>query len=488
MQGIETYGHKGGALTRLAIWAPLLIVGYTLALLALRVSLSTYLEVDEAQFVGNVDIRLVYANSHPPLYNWVLRAMLEASNWDWAFSTGIVKYGLLGGFYLLTWDTARRLGGREAGLVAVAAAAFMPQVSWMSVHTLAHSTMVLTGTAATLHAFVLLTQKCSTFRYAWFGFALGLGALAKYNFFLFAIPLLVAILWSGELRTILWRRKAAISLGVFSAMFAPTMVAAILNFAASSGRMEKLYRADKDLVWYDVPGLGVDGLLSLATASAAWLGLAIAVWGIARWRDARDGAQAYPDPDTVEIRRCIGRAILLAICTFALIVLAADMHRVHERYLTPIFAAAPVLMSVSWPLGRSALNVTRFAGTLFFAALVGFWGMASFGTHRYAYDYDAIAAEIAELSPNPAPILAARHDDGANATLALGWEGTTSPRFQTVGDRAILLWRGTRDAPVSRIPEGFEPATGVHRFKMTLSNFSGKRKAFAIQLYERVSP
>lgn len=483
---------EGGAEDRLALagrLAPILILGYAAVLLALRHSLSPYLEVDEAQFVGHVDLRLVYANSHPPLYNWLLRATLELTGWNWALSTGAVKYALLGGYYLLIWDIARRLDGSRAGLLAVAAAAFLPQVVWMSVHTLAHSTMVLTGAAATAHAVVVLAQRPSRLGYVWLGLALATGALAKYNFFLFAVPMLIALLWSPVLRPMLLRRQALISAGVFGVMFTPVLIAAAANLAASSGRIEKLYRTDAGLVWYDLPGVGLDGLLSFALACAAWVGPLLLVWLLARRWDGRVDGEAIARPQTAEIRRALGRAILIAVAIFSVIVLAADMHRVHERYLTPILALSPVWLASSRPLGRSAAVVTGAAAALFAAALAGFWGMANFGAHRYGYDYDVIADAIRDAVAEPAPLVSGRHDDAANVTLALGWTGATEPLFAPVEDRALLLWRGENDPPeqlAKQLAEaGLTPGSEIRRVDMELRNFSGKTTRYSFQAYER---
>ena len=81
---------------RFAARTPRLILAYMLILIGLRVSLSPFLEIDEAEMVGNTDFRLLYANFHPPLYNWLLRVVLEITSWNWALSCALVKYPLLG--------------------------------------------------------------------------------------------------------------------------------------------------------------------------------------------------------------------------------------------------------------------------------------------------------------------------------------------------------------------------------------------------------
>jgi len=267
------------------------------------------------------------------------------------------------------------------------------------------------------------------------------------------------------------------------------LIAAALNLTASSSRMEKLYRTDQELPWYDVPGVGVDGLISFLASIAAWAGPLLLVWAVARWRDGRLSGREAPRPETAEARRALGRTILISAGVFAAIVVAADMHSVHERYLTPILAATPLWLALALPLGRSARAVAGLAAALFLGALIGFWGMAAFGPHRYGYDYDAIAAEIRTFDPAPSVVLSPRHDDAANVTLALGWQGRAEPSFAPLADGAVLLWRGAGAAPEALVEEateaGLAPASDARVFDMTFSNFSGEKKTFAFQLYAR---
>ncbi|MEL6978296.1 MAG: glycosyltransferase family 39 protein [Pseudomonadota bacterium] len=447
-------GGASGFEASLAKAVPILIIGYAVALLALRLSLSPFLEIDEAQFVGQVDWRLVYANSHPPLYNWALRGLLEATGWNWPLSTGLLKYALLCAYYLLAWDAARRLGGPMAGMMAVAAAAFLPQIVWQSAHTLAHSIMVLTGSMAIGHAVILIWERPSLGRYVWLGAAAALGALAKFNFFLFAAPLMLVIALEPEARRRVFERPAWIALALFIVATTPSFIAAALDLEASAGRLSKLYSSSEG-PWYDPPWLGLDGFVSLLVASIAWAGPLAMVWALARWRSPREVVGALPNAAPL---RLLARAMALGMIAFALIVLAADMHKVHERYLTPILAVAPVWLAARYPLGGAARRwVAGLAGVAFLGALIGVFAMVSNEKHRYAIPYQAIAAEIERAGAPPAPILAARHSDVANLTLALGWRGAAAPRYAAVEDRALLVWRGDRSPPMRLAPEGFAP-------------------------------
>ena len=480
-------GHDD-PLSRWSARVPYLVVGYMVALATLRLSLSPFLEVDEAQFVGHVDFRLVYENSHPPLYNWLLRLLLEASGWNWAFSTATLKYALLGGFHLLTWDAARRLGGPRAGLLAVAASAFLPQIVWMSAHTLAHSIMVMAGVAAVVHASVLIVTARSEagliWRYVWLGAALALGALAKYNFLLFAAPFLACLLWAPSLRPLFLRREAGLSALIFVVLTAPTAIAAALNLGASAERLDKLYKSGSGGSAFDLPYLGVDGLISALVAALAWAGPAVFAWGLALYLDRRSGEPAAPSPQAFLV--ALGRAIAIALILLALIVLAADMHRVHERYLTPLLAALPVWLAAARPLSRSGPIVAVVSVLAYLGALAGVWGMVAYGKHRYAVDYDLVAVEARRITPDPIPIQARRHDDAANLILALGWTGAQEPNFAEVEDRVLLVWRGRGEARLDELAEeGFRPAGRRATIVAPFKNRSGRTIAYSLQLLVR---
>ena len=461
---------------------PMVIIGYVVALASLRLSLSDMLEVDEAQFVGQVDFRLVFENSHPPLYNWLVRIALEITGWEWAQAVALVKYGLLAAYYLLIWKAARRLVDDRAAVVAVAAAAFMPQVVWMSAHTLAHSVMVMMGVVATVHATLVALQEPSWRAYIWLGVAAAIGTLAKYNYFVFALPFFAVVLANETMRARLYRREALAAIGVYVALVAPTLIAAVASFGASTERIGKLYRADPDIAWFDLPFIGLDGFVSMIGATIAWIGPAVLIWAIARFWDARLSGNAETENIFAD---ALGRAMAIALGLFALIVIFGDMHRVHERYLTPIFAAAPIYLAIAWPLSRSAYGVVPLAAVLFIAVFGGFWGMATYGSHRYAYPYDSIARHLRRAAPEPLPIVAGRQVDRANLILQLDWPGAKTPTLQPVENDVVLLWRGRREAPAHLAPAGFGPADKITTIVQPLRNARGDPLVYRFQRFER---
>lgn len=497
---------------------PWLILGYVGLLFITRMALSPrFLEIDEAQFFGAVDFRLVYDNSHPPLFNWWLRALLELTDWRWALACALAKFSLLGAFYALSWDLARRLGGGDgesrsaalrAGLLAVCAAAFLPQIIWQSAHTLAHSIMVLAGVVAMAHAAWRAVERPSAARMAWLGAAAALGALAKFNFFLFALPFLAALAAAPALRARLFRPTGWVGVGVFALLAGPSLAAAALDFGASAARLDKLYVATGKFAGLDPPGLGVDGLFSLVAAAAAWAAPLAVVWIIARGLDRRAesanvgrglrvelGRGAPPpgalDPEPLRAAfvAAIGRAMLWAMAAFAVIVLLADMHRVHERYLTPILAPLGVWLACARPLRASAPLFAAAAAAVFLAAPLGVAGMVMTTPHRYAMPFEAIAAEIAFREPGTTAIRSRPSGDAANLAIARGGPAARSPQgHHPIGDALLMTWRGDRPLPEARAPEGFAPAGPRRVATAPLTNWRAERFTLSFQRYRRTSP
>ncbi len=478
--------------------APWLILFYVAALAGLRVALSPYLEVDEAHFVGQTDLRLAYGNSHPPLYNWLFRGALELTGGAWAAAAALVKFPLLAAFHLLTWDAARRLGGPSAGLRALAASALMPQIVWMSALTLTHSVLVLAAAAAVANAGARLALAAPDARrpamWAWFGAAMALGALAKYNFALFLLPYLAALLITPATRRLVADRRFAISAGVFALLSGPALAAALMQMRQTTGRMSKLFSEAGATAGLDVPGLGLDGLLSLAQACVAWAGPAALVW----WLAARFGgaAEARRAPEADGYVEALGRAMAIALALFALIVLAGDMHRVRERYLTPMLASLPIWLAAARPLSAAATRRVALLGAgLYAAALVGVAGVVELSAHRLAYPYDALAAQVAaRFDVDGATVIGARHADGANLALALQARGFDArageapwPGQPPAEPPLLLVWTGDRPRPpaLSEHPPAEGPAA---RITAPLTNLSGESATFSVERVPRRAP
>jgi hypothetical protein len=288
--------------------------------------------------------------------------------------------------------------------------------------------------------------------YVWLGLAAALGALAKFNFFFFAVPFLVSLAAHRVIRDRIFNAKALVSIAIFAMLTTPVFVAVFQQFKASTGRMSKLYRGGY-WDWLDVPGIGIDGFVSLVIAGIAWGGPLLLVWSLARSRPA---SPVNPPAEADPFSQALAWGMAGAGALFAMMVIVGDMHFVHERYLTPLFAGVPILAAVLYPLGAKRIQVAVGAFVIFVAVLIGIVAMVQTQKHRYAIPYPAVAAEIKKAGLAPQPIIAKKHSDVANLTLALDWPGAKSPRYPKTDNGAVLVWRGKGPPPSHKVPKGLK--------------------------------
>jgi 4-amino-4-deoxy-L-arabinose transferase-like glycosyltransferase len=379
-----------------------------------------------------------------------------------------VKFPLLAAFHSLVWDAARRLGGMRAGMWALAASALAPQIVWMAALTLTHSIMVMAGAAAVIHALTVLRTRRDAWAFAWLGAAMALGMLGKFNFPLFLIPLLAAVLILPDARAIIATRRIWVSVAVFAALAAPALIAALLQIERSSARMRKLFSEAGATAGIDLPGIGIDGALSLVQATAAWAGPLALIWIVARRQGPR------PEGSSDPLVRALGLAMILSLAAFAIMVLAADMHRVRERYLTPMLIAAPIWLAVARPLGREW--VARLAVIAHLGAAAGGGGVVTFSSHRLAYPWTALAGSLSAALPGAGAVVGARTVDGANIALALGLPVV---RDSAAPDgKVLLVWVGDGPPPAdfaamlplgARIAVARAPMTNLSRKVIAMS-------------------
>ena len=467
------------------------MLGFFAVQVLIRLIMSGNLEVDEAQFVGATGFRLGFGNSHPPLYNWLITLVYIATGGSWVASVSLVKNLFLAGTFIVAWDLLRRLKANPmAGLMAAAGLALLPQVIWQGQVTLAHSVAAGFATLATLHAAWLWLMRRSARTAVWLGVAVAVGVLSKYNYLLFLGAFVLAAATLPDIRMRLDRRTGWLAAAVALVLVAPHAVWAVTHLDVTVERMNKLYSERNPVVGFDLPVVGVDGLVSLGLALLAWGAPLALVWAaLARWTKP---LMVIPDTETWDFSRAFaalcGRAALIGLVALAVIVFAGDMHKVHERYLTPLLLPGVVWLALRFPLedrpaGRGIL--AALASVLFVASMIAIPAVVAFGPSRLAYPYADIADDLAETDVVPTDILANRQDLAANVALLMPdgriWSGPSDRRV-------IVLWRRGELPPpflVDRLGEGYAADGTVRTLTHAYRNWSGKRDTLHSQVFVR---
>jgi hypothetical protein len=500
-------------LEKVARWTPLFILAYFTAQFLIRITFSANLETDEAQFVGHTAFALGYGNSHPPLYNWMVAAALWLTGGYWAAALALVKNLLLAGTYLLAFDIGRRVALRALpGLIIAASFLFIPQIVWKSQITLAHSVLVMFSVVAMLHAVVCIVQDGSdrpgpvpgsTASFIWLGVAAAIGAMAKYNLFLVLAAVLIAAWTIPIIRDRLFNPRLAISFAVLTLLTAPHFIWAFGNLGATTQRMVKLDREDPALIGFDLPGIGIDGVLDLAIALVTWIGPLVLAWFAIRWlnrgeREAPPLAGEGEPPLAIAVAgihrklfsQLFGRTALIGFAIFAAIVLIGDMHSVRERYLTPLLMPLPFWQAFTWPLHGRPRAATGFLGIGAAVAvlMVTAWPLwIAFGREQLAYPYAAFARAVDEAVSGPFAVTAHQEKVAANIAIRVDggqiWEeGATPEQLVAVWDPKSASMPGKLAA---RIGEGYEPRGAVMAMSFPYDNLSGQTARLNAQLYAR---
>lgn len=480
----------GQPLEDVARWTPLLILLYFAAHFLIRVALSASLETDEAQLVGATHFALGYGNSHPPLYNWLVGAVFALTG-HWPVSVASVKAVLLAGSYLLAFDIMRRITGRALpGLIVCCAFLLLPQVVFKSQITLIHSVLVMMATIGAMHAIVLIVQRGDLMSFAWLGLAAALGALAKYNFFIALVALLAAAVSIPAIRRKLLRPGLALSASVFGVLFAPHLVWALDNWAATTSRISKMERVNDAPVGLDIPYIGLDGLIDLALSFLAWAGPLIAVWFAIRWLTAPAADAPSSGGAADDWRRFFARTTLIGFGGFTLFIALGDMHAVYERYLTPLLISLPFWMALGWPLedGKTApMHFARVGGVVALLMLTAWPAWAIFGRDQFAYPHAAIAADLANAVSGPFEVMSPHDKYAANIVIRLPRAALW--KQDGLADQVVILWdnRSGRkpEGLIARLGPAYAPRGPELSMRHPYDNLSGAEARVKAQLYAR---
>jgi hypothetical protein len=493
---VQSETARGGAarsvfdLDRLAELTPALICAYFVAQFLMRLAISGNLETDEAQFVGHTAFAWGYGNAHPPLYNWLIGLALSVTGY-WPAAVSIVKNALLAGTWLLIFDTGRRASGSAlTGLCAAAGLAFMPQIIWQSQFTLAHSVLVTFGAAALLNA---LTRAAlaprSAWAFAYVGLAAAIGFYGKYNFLFVLLAAGLAILSLPSMRARLVQTRLLLSAGVFGALFGPHLIFALTHIEETTNRIAKLERANSTFGALDIPWLGIDGLLSVCTATLASAAPLFIVWALARrGPQPADAAEPAAEPLASDLGRLYLRVAVLGWLLFAAAILFGDFHFVFERYLTPLLVPLPLWLAIAAsPSRKTIVRLATAAGFAWFGALVAMPAIVAFQDDHFAYPYRGIARALKEKLPPPYAILGRR--DRLSANLVIKLPGTTMFEEDKGQRRVLLVWTGNATEPPSSLTAelgaNYRPSGAPLSLFLPYENFSGAKASLAARLYVR---
>ena len=182
---------------------------------ALRLSVSSTMELDEAeQFLNGSSLSLGYAHQ-PPLYSWFVYGMakLFGLNIQTIIAT---KYIIIFFFYFSFYLIARSFWNMRAALLISGTLLIFPTYSYEFNRDLSHSVLVTAMASITCYLFVRLLRRERTSDYLLLGASIGLGFLSKYNFAFFLLALMLAAVSFHEAVESFSTKKQSFPLYLFS--------------------------------------------------------------------------------------------------------------------------------------------------------------------------------------------------------------------------------------------------------------------------------
>ena len=480
----QAVGREQGSarLESWAAWAPLAIGIYFALQLAVRLWLSPNLEVDDAEMVGQTHWAWGYANSHPPLYHWLVRLCHDLFG-NWVAATSVPKYALLALGYWFVYDAGRHAAGRSlSGALAVASLLFMPVIAWKTQGKLTHSILGFTATAATVHAAVLIVTRGGWRSFAWLGVAAAAGVLAKYNYLLMLSALAVAVLCVPDVRRAFSRPALLLAALITGALIAPHLLWVRANPSLAAERISMLQTGGGPF-GLNLPANSVaDGLLSLSFVVLVSLLPAAAVWGIAAALTRRSATAHDARADTM--RRFIGWLLVAELVVFVATVIIAGFTQVHERYLVVLLPPVGLWFALAFPR-ESAGVVLGAAATVAVLITIARPFFVLRGTERLMFPYEKMAHEVRRIAEPPFAILGDRPENAANIAIRL----PDAAVFDAHAPADRVLIAADNEARVAevaqRLPSGYAPESGVRTVAHPFASQPERRAELAMQVWRR---
>lgn len=425
----------------------LLLLGYFAFHIVLRVSISGSLDFDEAEQVMLAQWLLPGYTEQPPLYTWLQYGLFQIFGRN-VFAVSLLKNILLLFTYLFVFLAARiTLRDDRHAVMATLSLLLIPQIGWESQRDMTHTTLVVCAAAATFWQGLGLLRKRNAMRYVLLGITIGVGILAKSNYFLFLTVFFLSIISFAEGREAFLSRKALVLPAIALAIASPYLLWLADNWPVLFTTAHK-FKQGRELFY-------LIGPLSLIRAAllfvAPLLVLLFAVF-------PKVSRQAFTSPFTLE-RKAILRYFLVLFPVLLTIVLVFQVTYVKDRWLQPLLFAVPLFLFSLIP--PAAVTARRHNFFLTAAAIVALCIYLAFGLRvvaaeklgrfcRLNFPMAAMATDLSEAGFNEGLIISDDRFLAGNFSLAFPQAVTIIPgyqlgRFSSPSSKMAVVWLADKD-------------------------------------------
>lgn len=375
-------------------WVFILLAGYFLLQIGVRLATSPSLDLDEAEQAFRSQWLAAGYGPQPPFYNWLQYSVFQLTGISLA-ALSVVKNLLLFASYLFYGLTARLIL-RDRALAAIATLGLLtiPQVAFEMQRDLTHTVAVFFSACLFLYGFVRSLKAPDAASYAVAGVGIGFGLLSKYNFALLPAAALLAALLDAQMRRRIFDRRILLTAAVSLVVILPHLFWLKDNLGFATARtLEKL--TDSGGAGYAAQvAMGAGSfVLAILGFSAVTLVVFAIVFG-KRLPAALSG--------TSEWTQLFERMMLFFAAGILLLVIFAGAANVKDRWLVPLLFVAPLYLCLKIEASgsdtRDALRRFLPAAVLIMIAVPA----ALFGTivsARFTGHYERLNIPFARLVP-----------------------------------------------------------------------------------------
>jgi lipopolysaccharide core galacturonosyltransferase RgtB len=457
----------GVRLTWLNVWSgklshllPVILAAYGLLHILIRLVISAGAELDEAeQLLLSQSFAIGYTDQ-PPLYTWLLIGFEAVFGVD-ILSLAILKNLLLFITHLCLF-LAARIVLNDTSLAALTSLSLwlVPQIAWESHRDLTHSVLVTSVSSGFFYVMVTLLHAGRTRHYLLLGLLIGLGALSKHSFLIFAAALFAAVLGQREMRNRLLDRRMLLVCAVAGLLILPHFLWQLGHFRLDTSPMTRKLALHSGMqsVIAIAPGFGKLVWASVRFLSPFWL---ICVLTFPQLVTRRISGASPRD----QYRRMLERFFLMVFVILAAAVILFGVTHFKDRWMQPFLFLAPLYVFVRLQClgGIAPRRLHIFAGVLaisgvvfLIAPLAQAWVAPWFGMYsRLHAPFEVVARELREVGFRHGTIVAETTFLGGNLRLVFPTSRVVTPAIlsgmrvnpQNTG-QCLVVWNGDDRQPL----------------------------------------
>jgi hypothetical protein len=405
---------------------------YGLLHVLIRLVISEGAELDEAeQLLLSQSFAIGYTDQ-PPLYTWLLIGFEAILGVD-ILSLAILKNLLLFITHFCLFLTARIvLNNAVQAFLTTLSLWLIPQIAWESHRDLTHSVLVTSISSGFFYVTVTLLHTGRTRHYLMLGLLLGLGALSKHSFLLFAAALFVAILSQHEVRGRMLDRRMLLVGALGALIVLPHFLWLLEHFHPTTSPTTRKLGLQGGIQSVMAIGKGLGKLIwaSIRFLTPFWLICLLAFPQLVTRRFA--GAPWSPRD-----RRTLERFFLMVFIILAAAVIFFGVTHFKDRWMQPFLFLAPLyVFACLQQVGGIAPGrfkmfacVLAFFGFIFLVApLAQAWVAPSFGMHsRLHAPFMEVARQLRQAGFRQGTIVAETTFIGGNLRLVFPTSRVVTP-------------------------------------------------------------